>query len=153
LSPFEDLSNELATKLSRLGAFIIDTFIIMAALVPLMFLMGYFDDFSEEAEDSILFDMILTLASFVIFLLLNFNFLLSNGQTIGKKATGIKIVNLHGGKIDTATIFKRYGFYYLIVLIPGVGDLLSLIDVLCIFGREQRCLHDLVGETKVVKCR
>jgi uncharacterized RDD family membrane protein YckC len=35
--------------------------------------------------------------------------------------------------------------------IPGLGALLSLVNVLMIFGQEQRCLHDLFANTIVVQ--
>jgi uncharacterized RDD family membrane protein YckC len=34
--------------------------------------------------------------------------------------------------------------------IPYVGWLVSLVDPLLIFGKDRRCLHDLIADTIVV---
>jgi len=34
--------------------------------------------------------------------------------------------------------------------IPGIGTIVSLVDVLMIFGQDQRCLHDRIAGTKVI---
>jgi uncharacterized RDD family membrane protein YckC len=39
---------------------------------------------------------------------------------------------------------------YLMTLIPFAGLVLALLDVLFIFRDDQRCLHDLLADTKVV---
>jgi uncharacterized RDD family membrane protein YckC len=35
-------------------------------------------------------------------------------------------------------------------MIPVVGRLINLVDPLLIFGKERRCLHDLIADTIVV---
>jgi hypothetical protein len=35
-------------------------------------------------------------------------------------------------------------------MIPFVGKAVNLIDPLLIFGKEKRCLHDLIADTIVV---
>jgi hypothetical protein len=39
----------------------------------------------------------------------------------------------------------------LLPLVPFLGGLVALVDVLFIFGPSKRCLHDLVAGTKVVE--
>jgi uncharacterized RDD family membrane protein YckC len=34
--------------------------------------------------------------------------------------------------------------------IPYAGGLITLVDLLLIFGKERRCLHDLMADTIVV---
>jgi uncharacterized RDD family membrane protein YckC len=36
--------------------------------------------------------------------------------------------------------------------IPVVGQIFSFINILFIFTKEKRCIHDLVAKTKVVQC-
>lgn len=35
-------------------------------------------------------------------------------------------------------------------LIPAIGQLFAVIDTLCIFWEDRRCIHDLIAGTKVV---
>ena len=75
-----------------------------------------------------------------------------NGQTIGKKAMGIKIVRTDGSR---ATLVRIFGLRYLITtllsFIPALGSLYVLVDILFIFGKPQRCIHDYIADTIVVK--
>lgn len=77
-------------------------------------------------------------------------FLLSmQGQTIGKKLMGIRIVRYTDG--------SNPGFFRSVLLrawVPNVVSvipLVGLIDTLFIFGKERRCLHDYLAGTKVVE--
>jgi uncharacterized RDD family membrane protein YckC len=75
-----------------------------------------------------------------------------NGQTIGKKALGIKIVRTDGSRATLARIFwLRYVVTTLLSLIPAFGSLFVLVDILFIFGKPQRCIHDYIADTIVVK--
>ena len=96
--------------------------------------------------------VILTVASFSFYIGINWKFLSTAGQTIGKKVAKTRIVTMDGrvpSMVDL--VAKRYAFFSLISLIPVVGAFLSIINVLFIFGRERRCLHDLVAGTRVIK--
>jgi hypothetical protein len=44
----------------------------------------------------------------------------------------------------------RYLVFSLISQIPVAGGLLSLLNILFIFGKERRCLHDRITGTKVM---
>jgi uncharacterized RDD family membrane protein YckC len=75
-----------------------------------------------------------------------------NGQTIGKKTLGIKIVRTDGSRATLARIFwLRYLVNTLLSLIPALGSLYVLVDILFIFGKPQRCIHDYIADTIVVK--
>ena len=75
-----------------------------------------------------------------------------NGQTIGKKCLGIKIVRTDGSRATLARIFwLRYFVTTLLSLVPALGSLYVLVDILFIFGKPQRCIHDYIADTIVVK--
>lgn len=75
-----------------------------------------------------------------------------NGQTIGKKAMSIKIIRTDGSRATLARIFwLRYLVTTLLSLIPALGSLFVLVDILFIFGKPQRCIHDYIADTIVVK--
>lgn len=143
----------LASRLSRLGASLIDTIIMMIVILPVMYLTGGFDQISNpEAQPSLLYNTGIAILGFIVFAVINLKSLIRNGQTIGKKVAGIKIVTMNN-ELPTfqGYLLKRYAFYFFLGYIPVVGQLLSIVNVCFIFGRGQRCLHDLVGGTKVIK--
>ena len=75
-----------------------------------------------------------------------------NGQTIGKKVMGIKIVRKDGSRVTlTRVFFLRYLASTILSLIPVAGALYGLIDILFIFGEAKRCCHDYIADTIVVK--
>ncbi len=149
----------LASRWARLGGSLIDSILIMCITLPLMFLTGFFDtvttgvDGQPPAQPPLLFSFFIGIVGIVAFLLINGKFLLSDGQTIGKKLVGTRIVTDNNQKASGMTLLKRYGFYWVVALIPVIGGLLSLVNILFIFGKTKRCLHDYVGGTKVVKAR
>ncbi len=77
-------------------------------------------------------------------------FTAAGGQTIGKMATGIKVVSMHGespwsARVPLAdSVLRAVG--YLVSLLPaGLGFLPAL------FGAERRAVHDRLADTRVVK--
>jgi len=80
-----------------------------------------------------------------------------NGQTIGKKWLGIKVVRKDGSRAGLARIFwVRYLLnsvigYALGIIIPVIGRSYVLVDLLFIFGPATRCLHDYIADTIVVE--
>jgi len=144
---------ELATRISRLGAAILDGIIMSVVTLPIMYLTGGFDDISDpNNQHSLVYTLGMAALGIVIFAVLNFKLLSQYGQTIGKKIVGIKIVNMEGNLPDLKTnILKRYAVYFLIAQVPVVGPIFNLVNILFIFRKDQRCIHDLAGETKVIK--
>lgn len=143
----------LATKLSRLAAAVLDNIILALILIPLVYFFGGWELLQQGEETSLQFDLMITGAVLLAFVLINGNLLATNGQTVGKKVLGIKIVDLNGHLPSVKShLLPRYAFYLLVDFIPIIGGLLSLVNVLYIFGQERRCMHDLLAGTRVVKC-
>jgi uncharacterized RDD family membrane protein YckC len=75
----------------------------------------------------------------------------TQGQTIGKRAVGIRIVSYDDG--------SNPGFWravFLRDLVPWFIDIMAvrvfgIIDAAFIFGRERRCVHDYMAATIVVR--
>jgi uncharacterized RDD family membrane protein YckC len=87
-----------------------------------------------------------------VFVLINGKLLTSNGQTVGKKLMGIKIATLSGGVLPLKDVLlRRYLPPIAVGIIPIVGAIACLADVLCIFREDRRCIHDLIAGTRVVK--
>jgi len=77
-------------------------------------------------------------------------FTAAGGQTIGKMATGIKVVSMQGespwsARVPLADSILRAVGYLVSVLPAGLGFLPAL------FGAERRAVHDRLADTRVVK--
>jgi len=146
-------SDDLATRGSRLLASIIDGFTIMIVTVPIMYFTGGFDGVTEGIEPSFTYTIAIGILGLAIFMVINLRFLKKSGQTVGKKAVGIKVVTMDGELPTLGNHFiKRYSVYFLPGQIPLAGQFFSMLNVLFIFGKNKRCIHDYVAGTKVVLC-
>lgn len=75
-----------------------------------------------------------------------------NGQTIGKKIVGIKVVRTNGERATLGRIFwLRYLIPTVISIVPLIGAVFALVDSLMILGAEKRCLHDMMADTIVIR--
>lgn len=145
---------ELATRGSRLFANLIN----VLCLIPI-FLFAIFGGLLADSRgpgggNGALAGMALVMILYVVgIVILQIYYLTTRGQTIGKKVMGIRIVkqetNENGGFVTNVVV--REGATMLIANIPFVGTVLGLIDVLFIFREDQRCLHDMIAGTIVVK--
>jgi len=153
-------TDPLASRLSRLGAAMIDGILLMLLVMPVQFLTGFMQR-AQTQSAGILEQLAMSLFGMLAFLVLNGYLLAHRGQTIGKYLAKIQIVDYASSQ--KLPLFRVYVLRYLwtlplvllVVLIPGsVDDLLFnlvvLVDVLLIFGSERRCLHDLIAGSKVV---
>ena len=86
--------------------------------------------------------------------------LFTNGQTLGKRYTNIRVIKADGSRIDPLIIvFMRHIVPSLgtnvFGCIPIVGPLFALaimlLDVLMVFRADHRTIHDLLAGTIVVK--
>jgi uncharacterized RDD family membrane protein YckC len=79
-----------------------------------------------------------------------------NGQTIGKKILGIKVVKDSEDVVDVKTMTIRSIFYLvggidLPLIADGIG-VIGFIDAIMIFRKDKKTLHDIIAKTKVVYC-
>lgn len=143
----------LASRWARLGASLIDAVIAMCFMIPIMYFSGGFEGISKGIRQPVEYTIIMNIIGLILFALLHGMLLATKGQTIGKKLVGIKIVDLNGDLPNIQThLLKRYAVYFIPGLIPVAGSFVSLLNILFIFGKEKRCIHDLVAGTKVVNC-
>lgn len=147
--------DELAGRGARLGAAIIDGIIMLAVVMPVMYMGGYMQAATAAAQagGQVPFGTTLMWAviGFVIFVVVQGFPLNATGQTWGKKALKIKIVDLAGSK---PPLGRLLGLRYLPIQVasnvPMIGPVLALVDVLLIFRNDRRCGHDLIAGTRVV---
>ena len=160
----------LASRFKRLVARIIDG--ILQVVVYLLFIYfipslwdSYFEGFltAPENADVTTFDLfrpflfvydfsILSVLDFVLTQAIVFAiqgyFLAQFGQTIGKMALNIKIVDYESHEkpsLSQLFIVREVGMNTV-----GLVPILGLINLLWIFGSARRCIHDLWSRTIVV---
>lgn len=85
--------------------------------------------------------------------LVNVVLLTVRGQTLGKLLVGIQIVRQFDGSRAgfVKAVLLRGVVFGFIGMIGAIGPIVLLADVLFIFRRDRRCLHDLVADTRVVR--
>jgi uncharacterized RDD family membrane protein YckC len=149
------LSSVVADRGTRLGAAILDSFIFMlmvyAPVVIGAVAAGAASQAAEAAESSnaaIGVGFVLGLIGLIVWSAITIVLMKRNGQSIGKKATGIKVVRSDGSPVSVSRlIWLRNVVNWIISIIPLYG----FIDVLFIFGESRQCLHDKIADTIVVK--
>ncbi len=146
--PLESL--ELAGRGTRLGAVLIDMLcigglgMVAAILVPAMSKGG--------GGAGALIASLLFIAGILALVIYNLVLIHRQGQTIGKRTLGIKVVRTDGSHCDLGRyIFLRILVTSLIGAIPFVGGIINLIGILLIFRDSRKCLHDEIAGTIVVK--
>jgi uncharacterized RDD family membrane protein YckC len=148
--PFAGVTH--ADRGTRLGAAFLDSFIFMGMVYLPLLLVG-FGAGAAEAQDEragtlLLVGVGLTLAGLVAWLWLTLRYMSRNGQSIGKKMLGIKVVRADGTAVSLGRlIWLRNVVNWVVSIIPLYG----IIDSLFIFGESRQCLHDKIADTIVVK--
>ncbi|HEV7611615.1 MAG TPA: RDD family protein [Steroidobacteraceae bacterium] len=87
----------------------------------------------------------------LVVLAIDLRLLARNGQTIGKKLLGIKVVRVDGSPVTLFRVFfLRYVCNTFIQFVPLLGSLYALVDDLMIFGEKRRTVHDYIADTIVI---
>jgi len=134
-------THRLATRARRLAAALLD-FVFMFGLIAVSQL-GAGVAAIRVGLAPIVFLQLLAVAGAQLF------FLARDGQTLGKKLLGIRIVRAADG--------RPAGFVRALVLRSFVNNLFAwfwiyaLVDAVFIFRTDRRCVHDLLAGTKVVR--
>jgi uncharacterized RDD family membrane protein YckC len=158
-SGFAPGSLRLASWWSRVGAALIDGLIIgvVALIIMVPLGIGAASSDSDGGTAAFVGATILSVLVFAVVALLYAPLMMSrtNGQTIGRKATGIRVVRAKGEPMT-------FGFAALrevavkALLFGAVGQvtfgLAGVIDVLWpLWDEENRALHDMIVNTRVVR--
>jgi uncharacterized RDD family membrane protein YckC len=143
---------ELATRGMRFLAATIDGLIGIVLAVPFWLATGIFEMMQRGEQPPYSFTVMAVIYGFVMFIVAHGYLLSKNGQTVGKKLLGLQITDLNGNILSLSSVLgKRYLPISGVSLIPIVGNILALVDVLFIFSKDRRCLHDHIAGTKVVR--
>jgi uncharacterized RDD family membrane protein YckC len=128
---------ELATRGQRLlGAFVDG----LVTLIPYVLLKAFPDSSAILAP---------TLAVLAAIFSIQIWLLCRDGQTLGKKAAGTRIVRVdteENGGFTTNVLMRA-----IVSSLPNIVPLYWFVDQLFVFREDRRCLHDLIAGTKVVR--
>lgn len=139
----------LASREQRLAAAMIDAAIAMLLIVPLQWKFGVY---ANPTEQTVLSNLVWGGVGIVTTLMVQGYWLATSAQSVGKLVMRIKIVTLDGKNADFGRIvLRRLLPLWCVSLIPLVGGFLSVIDTLWIFRKDQRCIHDHIAGTQVIK--
>ena len=153
-SELEQADNDqpLASRWFRLWGAMIDAIIGIAIAFPAMFFSGYWERAMNQ-QITVTDTIAVSVFGFMMFVAVHGYFLARDGQTIGKKLVGTRIVSADSNQI--LPLWKVVLLRYLPITISGqiplVGGVLVTIDYLFVFRRDKRCIHDLIATTRVVK--
>lgn len=145
-----------ASRAVRFGAAIIDGLISTAVALPVIiaaFSAGAMADPTAVFDPAVLFGVsgLISLVAGVALIVVTIMLVHRNGQTIGKKLVGIKVVRSDGSRASLGRIFWLRNVVNTIPsLIPLVGNFYVLVDHLFIFTEKRQCLHDKIADTIVV---
>jgi len=146
---------QLATLSQRFTGAFIDGLIALVVVVPLygvLFLLGVIKGADDINRLGIVMSVVNGLIVFALFMAIQYMPLKQSGQTWGKKVAKTRIVTMDGAQPSVSDlILKRYAFYQLIGLIPVIGSIASLLNILMIFKKDRRCLHDMIANTQVIQ--
>ncbi|GAB2534244.1 hypothetical protein GCM10027065_02300 [Rhodanobacter koreensis] len=148
-----DLENRKSGRGKRLGAALLDGLVSLIWILPIIWGATMATGVRQGLKPAspMVGLIVLGLALLIGVFVVNCIMIHRSGQTIGKRALDIAIVRTDGNRVGLARyIFLRVVPVILIGLIPVVGRLVNLVDPLLIFGKERRCLHDLIADTIVV---
>jgi uncharacterized RDD family membrane protein YckC len=141
----------LASRWKRLGGALIDGLVSLVVFLPLTLVTGGQEQILNGQQLTIGQQVAFFVVGYVVFLLLNGYLLYRKGQTIGKLVVKARMVDLKGHIPHFGKLFVlRYVLPSLVVQIPVLGSLVAIVDVLFIFGQENRCLHDHLAGTWVI---
>lgn len=140
----------LPSRWKRLGAAAIDMAIGLVCAIPAILYQSYVLKIPWGEAVPYEHEIVVFIYSAAAFFAVNGYLLIKRGQTVGKLALGIKIATAYYTKpsLFSLTVIRTYAFWLL-----SYNEwllLLGLVDVLFIFRKDKRCIHDHVARTTVV---
>lgn len=148
---------ELADRGTRLGAALIDGLLAFASAAPAGIILAFMvfngrNRFDIMNAELMVYGLMGVMGLMVLaFMGYQWYLIATTGQSLAKRWLGIQIVRVDGSPLGFVNgVILRSWIISLLAQIPRVGGLVGLIDVLMIFGKERRCLHDLIAGTRVV---
>jgi uncharacterized RDD family membrane protein YckC len=164
-----------AERGTRLVARLIDWVIEMACAIPggiilgeeflklvMMVAQGEDPDFGQLNVQRLVLGAAVFTAAWLTLLIVQVWMLTTRGQSIGKRIMGIRIVRFEDASkpgIVHAWVLREFlisAIGFALNFVPIIGPFMlkpafHLVDWCLIFRDDQRCLHDLIAKTRVVR--
>jgi len=141
----------LSSRVHRLLATIVDVVIGLAVTFPVALYTGAYEAVFNGQPLTWPLYLETTLVGWAWYFLVNSYWVKKYGQTVGKRLLGIRIADFQTEGVPA--------FWRLVarIAVPSfaaraglIGSLFDLVDILLIFGKDRRCIHDLIAGTRVV---
>lgn len=144
---YKNLPANLAKRGHRFWGALIDGVLQILITIPLFWYVGL-EAFAEPSLPLVIGSALYGLAGYVA---LHGYLLHRYGQTIGKAEFGMRIEHVNGQQAGLKhVLLLRHLPMMGLTFIPMIGNLIvGLVNPLMIFGREKRCLHDRIAQTRV----
>ena len=140
----------LAGRGARLAAYLIDWALVGIVAGLIGYYAGLWERLMQQDTEAVVW---LGVIGMVVYAVINGRLLANRGQTVGKLAAAVRIVDARTREI--VPFWKSFGLRVVVIQalasVPAVGALFSLVDVLFIFGERRRCLHDHLAGTVVIR--
>lgn len=133
-----------APRLKRLWAALVDLMIVGVAMSPGIVLTVVGDRRRGETIGNV---------GGLGALTLQWSLICQTGQSFGKRVFGLRIVTVNGQPVDKISGVALRTYWVLVLMEWKYGLLFCLADILLIFGRDRRCLHDFTAGTRVITAR
>ena len=146
-------ANELASPLARLAAVIIDILILLAVIIPLSIIAALTFAADQLENDDASGVIAVAVIAFIVIFVIQMVLLGTRGQTIGKIAMKVRVVDAQTGAHPgwARLVLLRSIVNGILTGIPFVGNIYWLVDSLFIFRADHRTIHDLYSGTRVIK--
>ena len=140
----------LAGRGARLAAYLIDWALVGVVAGLIGYYAGLWERLMQQDTEAVVW---LGVIGMVVYAVINGRLLANRGQTVGKMAAAVRIVDARTREI--VPFWKSFGLRVFVIQalasVPAVGAVFSLVDVLFIFGERRRCLHDHLAGTVVIR--
>lgn len=138
---------EMADRGTRLLAAILDTVCLYGPFfvsVMLGVMVG---------DAAIIGGVLLGIAGLLAVAIVQIVMLCQRGQSIGKRALGIRIVKMDTGENGggVTNVLLRGFVPGLLGMVPYIGPVFSVVNICFIFAADKRCVHDHIASTVVVR--
>ena len=154
VDPASEVGFELADRGARLGATLLDGLLLWGTAGILAAIGIPMTIAKQEAGNWVPMVLVIGLILVAVLVIMAIHLVLLHryGQTIGKRALGIRIARPDG---SPASLGRIVGLRIIVAKIPAMlcylGTIYSLTDACFIFREDRRCLHDLIADTIVVR--
>jgi len=153
----QDIVNETARasaaeRSARLGASLLDGLVILGMVYAPFFVGmllggGLHGAGADGGGAMIGVGFALATVGFIVWCTITVRYMQRNGQSIGKKIVGIKVVRTNGEPATFGRVFWLRNFVNGAI---GMIPFYAFVDLLFIFGESRQCLHDKIADTVVV---